>query len=160
MSLLAVLGGGESGVGAALLGIKKGYEVLVSDKGEIGQAQREVLSNNEIEWESGGHSVERLLNAELVVKSPGIPDEVEVVQRLLKAGVPVISEVEFASRFTDSRIVAITGSNGKTTTATLTHALLKSGGLDVTLAGNIGILTNPMLNGETIRLDGALRMPP
>ena len=160
MSLLAVLGGGESGVGAALLGIKKGYEVLVSDKGEIGQAQREVLSNNEIEWESGGHSVERLLNAKLVVKSPGIPDEVEVVQQLIKAGIPVISEVEFASRFTDSRIVAITGSNGKTTTATLTHALLKSGGLDVTLAGNIGILTNPMLNGETIRLDGALRMPP
>jgi UDP-N-acetylmuramoylalanine--D-glutamate ligase len=138
MSLLAVLGGGESGVGAALLGIKKGYQVLVSDKGEIGHAQREVLSNNEIEWESGGHSVERLLDAQLVVKSPGIPDEVEVVQRLVKAGVPVISEVEFASRFTDARFVAITGSNGKTTTATLTHALLKAGGLDVTLAGNIG----------------------
>ena len=132
-----ILGGGESGVGTALLGKAKGYDVFVSDKGKIKEKYRDVLLNNEIEFEDEQHTESKILNADIVMKSPGIPDKVALVKEIRAAGVKVASEIEFASNFTDATLVAITGSNGKTTTATLTHHLLKQT-LDVGLAGNIG----------------------
>ena len=135
---LAVLGGGESGVGAAVLGKHKGYEVFVSDFGQIPKKYKDVLLQHEIQWEEGGHSEVRLSNAELCVKSPGIPDTAPIVAYLRTLEIPIISEIEFGSWFTDATLIAITGSNGKTTTAMLTYHLLKEGGLDVGLAGNIG----------------------
>ena len=137
MKRLVILGGGESGVGTALLGKEKGYDVFVSDKGKIKEKYKQVLIHHEIEWEDEKHSEEKILNADVVMKSPGIPNKVEIVSRLIAANIPVISEIEFASRFTEATIVGITGSNGKTTTATLTHHLLKED-LNVGLAGNIG----------------------
>lgn len=137
MKRLVVLGGGESGVGTALLGKEKGYEVFVSDKGKIKEKYKEVLIHNEIEWEDQQHTEAKILNADVVMKSPGIPDKVPMVKALLEKGIPVISEIEFASQFTDATIIAITGSNGKTTTSMLTHHLLKQE-LNVGLAGNIG----------------------
>ena len=131
------MGGGESGVGTALLGKAKGYDVFVSDKGIIKQKYQDVLKNNEIDWEDQQHTENKILNADIVMKSPGIPSKVDLVQRLIAANVPVISEIEFASKFTEATIVGITGSNGKTTTASLTHHILKQE-LDVGLAGNIG----------------------
>ncbi len=131
------MGGGESGVGTALLGKAKGYDVFVSDKGIIKQKYQDVLKNNEIDWEDQQHTENKILNADVVMKSPGIPSKVDLVQRLIAANVPVISEIEFASKFTEATIVGITGSNGKTTTASLTHHILKQE-LDVGLAGNIG----------------------
>lgn len=137
MKRLVVLGGGESGVGTALLGKAKGYDVFVSDKGEIKEKYRDVLLNNEIEFEDEQHTESKILNADIVMKSPGIPDKVALVKQIRDAGIKVVSEIEFASSYTDATLVAITGSNGKTTTATLTHHLLKQE-LDVGLAGNIG----------------------
>jgi len=137
MKRLAVLGGGESGVGTALLGKAKGYEVFVSDKGEIKQRYKDVLLNNEIEFEDGIHTESKILNADVVMKSPGIPDKVALVKQIRENKIKVVSEIEFASNYTDATLVAITGSNGKTTTATLTQHLLKQE-LDVGLAGNIG----------------------
>ncbi|MBU2951238.1 UDP-N-acetylmuramoyl-L-alanine--D-glutamate ligase [Tamlana agarivorans] len=136
-SRLVVLGGGESGVGTALLGKAKGYDVFVSDKGKIKEKYKAVLVNNEIDWEDENHTVSKILNANIVMKSPGIPDKVDLVKQIRKAGITVVSEIEFASKYTDATIVGITGSNGKTTTATLTHYLLKDE-LNVGLAGNIG----------------------
>ena len=138
MERLVVLGGGESGVGTALLAKKEGYEVFVSDKGKIADKYKKVLINNEINWEEEKHTEELILNAGLVMKSPGIPEKVAIVQQLIAKGVKVISEIEFASEYTDSNIIGITGSNGKTTTATWTNFILKNGGLSVALAGNIG----------------------
>ncbi len=135
---LVILGGGESGVGAAVLGKKENYEVFLSDFGNINNKYKEVLLNHAIEWEEGGHNDPRIYEADLVVKSPGIPDNVPVVLMLKTKGVPIISEIEFGSLHTEARMVAITGSNGKTTTATLTFEILKEGGMDVALAGNIG----------------------
>ena len=137
MKRLVVLGGGESGIGTALLGKAKGYDVFVSDKGTIKQKYQDVLKNNEIDWEDQQHTESNILNADIVMKSPGIPSKVDLVQRLIAANVPVISEIEFASQFTEATIVGITGSNGKTTTASLIHHILKQE-LDVGLAGNIG----------------------
>jgi UDP-N-acetylmuramoylalanine--D-glutamate ligase len=134
---LVVLGGGESGVGTALLGKAKGYEVFVSDKGKIKDKYKEVLIHNEIEWEDEKHSEERILNADIVMKSPGIPDKAPLVKQIREQGILVVSEIEFAAKFTSAIIVGITGSNGKTTTATLTHHILKQE-LQVGLAGNIG----------------------
>ena len=134
---LVILGGGESGVGAALLGKAKAYEVFVSDKGKIKETYKQVLKHNEIEWEDEKHTESKILNADIVMKSPGIPDKVDLVMQIRKQGIPVVSEIEFASKFTDATIVGITGSNGKTTTATLTHHILKQE-LNVGLAGNIG----------------------
>ncbi len=131
------MGGGESGVGTALLGKAKGYEVFVSDRGKIKEKYKQVLINNEIEWEDETHTESKILNANLVMKSPGIPDKVLLVKQIRENGIQVVSEIEFASKFTDATLVAITGSNGKTTTATLTHHLLKQE-LSVGLAGNIG----------------------
>jgi UDP-N-acetylmuramoylalanine--D-glutamate ligase len=137
MKRLVILGGGESGVGTALLGKAKGYDVFVSDKGKIKGKYKDVLLNNEIEFEDEQHTESKILNADIVMKSPGIPDKVALVKEIRAAGIKVVSEIEFASNFTDATLVAITGSNGKTTTATLTHHLLKQT-LDVGLAGNIG----------------------
>lgn len=135
---LVVLGGGESGVGTAILGKKKGYEVFVSDYGEIKNNYKEVLILNQIPWEEKQHTEDLILNADVVMKSPGIPDKSNIVKQLKKNNVPIISEIEFASQFTDAVTVGITGSNGKTTTTMLTHHLLKQGGMNVGIAGNIG----------------------
>ncbi|MDO6595328.1 UDP-N-acetylmuramoyl-L-alanine--D-glutamate ligase [Oceanihabitans sp. 2_MG-2023] len=134
---LVILGGGESGVGTALLGKAKGYDVFVSDKGTIKEKYKEVLIHNEIEWEEQMHTESKILNANVVMKSPGIPEKIALIQQLIQKDVPVISEIEFASKYTNATIVGITGSNGKTTTATLTNHILKQE-LNVGLAGNIG----------------------
>ncbi len=138
MKRLVVLGGGESGVGTAILGKKEGFEVFVSDKGIIKEEYRKVLEHFEIDWEEQQHSEDKILNADLVMKSPGIPDKVPLVAKLKEVGVPIISEIEFASRYTKATIIGITGSNGKTTTTMLTNHILKEGGLNVGMAGNIG----------------------
>ncbi|AWA28843.1 UDP-N-acetylmuramoyl-L-alanine--D-glutamate ligase [Flavobacterium magnum] len=138
MKRLVILGGGESGVGTAILGRKKGYDVFVSDFGKIKENYKEVLTINEIAWEDEKHTEALVLNADVVMKSPGIPEKAPIVKKLVEKGVPVISEIEFAAPFTDATIIGITGSNGKTTTTMLTHHLLKSGGLNVGLGGNIG----------------------
>lgn len=134
---LVILGGGESGVGAALLGKAKGFDVFVSDKGDIKKKYKDVLIHNEIEWEDLQHTASKILNADLIMKSPGIPNKAVLVQQIIEAKIPIVSEIEFASKYTDATLVAITGSNGKTTTASLTHHILKQD-LDVGLAGNIG----------------------
>ena len=138
MEFLAVLGAGESGVGTAILGIQEGYKVFVSDFGGIKEKYKDVLEHFGINWEEHKHSEDILLKADLVMKSPGIPDTAPIVQKLSAKGIPVISEIEFAARFTDATIIGITGSNGKTTTTMLTYHLLKAGGLNVGMAGNIG----------------------
>ncbi len=135
--MIAVLGAGESGVGAALLAKQKGYDVFVSDLGVVKDSFKEELNDKGIDWEEGGHTEKKILAAELLIKSPGIP-ETKLVAKARANGVEVLSEIEFASRFTEGKIIAITGSNGKTTTATLIHHLLQGAGLDVALAGNIG----------------------
>jgi UDP-N-acetylmuramoylalanine--D-glutamate ligase len=135
---LVVLGGGESGVGTAILGKKKAYKVFVSDKGQLEAKYKKVLEHFEIEWEEGGHTEEEILNADLVMKSPGIPDKVPLVKKLVECSIPVISEIEFASRHSNATFIGITGSNGKTTTTMLTQHLLKGGGLNSGMAGNIG----------------------
>ena len=169
MKRLVILGAGESGVGTALLGQAKGFQVFVSDKGKIKDKYKEVLINNKIEWEEEQHTEAKILNADVVMKSPGIPEKVAIVKALLDKGVAVISEIEFASQFTDAAIVAITGSNGKTTTAMLTHHVLKQE-LDVGLAGNIGdsfakqILEhdfkNYVLEISSFQLDGCVDFKP
>jgi UDP-N-acetylmuramoylalanine--D-glutamate ligase len=135
---LVVLGGGESGVGTAILGKKKAYKVFVSDKGQLEAKYKKVLEHFEIEWEESGHTEEKILNADLVMKSPGIPDKVPLVKKLVECSIPVISEIEFASRHSNATFIGITGSNGKTTTTMLTQHLLKGGGLNSGMAGNIG----------------------
>jgi len=135
---LVVLGGGESGVGTAILGKKKGYDVFVSDFGKIKNNYKEVLALNKLAWEEERHTEELILNADVVMKSPGIPDKSPIIIKLKEKGIPVISEIEFATPFTTVETIGITGSNGKTTTTMLTHHLLKQGGLNYGLAGNIG----------------------
>ena len=138
MKRLVVLGGGESGVGTALLGKQKGFEVFVSDKGNIAKKYKEVLLHNSIDFEEKIHTENKIFNADVVMKSPGIPDKVKLIQELLLKGIKVISEIEFASEFTNATIVGITGSNGKTTTTMLAGHLLKKAGLNVGVGGNIG----------------------
>lgn len=138
MERLVILGGGESGVGTAILGKQKGFEVFVSDKGEIKDKYKDVLIHFGIDWEEGGHSEEKILNANLVMKSPGIPDTVPMVQKLVANKIPILSEIEFAARYTKATIIGITGSNGKTTTTMLVHHILKQAGYAVGMAGNIG----------------------
>ncbi len=138
MQRLVVLGGGESGVGTAILGKKEGYEVFVSDFGKIKQNYKDVLINNDIAWEEETHTEAKILNADVVMKSPGIPDKSPIVKKLHEKQIPVISEIEFAAPFTKAITIGITGSNGKTTTTMLTYHLLKAGGLNVGLGGNIG----------------------
>jgi len=135
---LVVLGGGESGVGTAILGKEKGYDVFVSDFGKIKDNYKEVLTSNGITWEEERHTEELILNADVVMKSPGIPEKAPIVKKLIEKGIPVISEIEFAAPFTKAITIGITGSNGKTTTTMLVYHLLKSAGLNVGLGGNIG----------------------
>ncbi|MBA9072807.1 UDP-N-acetylmuramoylalanine--D-glutamate ligase [Flavobacterium gossypii] len=135
---LVILGGGESGVGTAILGKKKGYDVFVSDFGKIKNNYKEVLGLHGIKWEEEKHTEDLILNADVVMKSPGIPDKSPIVKKLLERGIKVISEIEFAVQYTKAITVGITGSNGKTTTTMLTYHLLKQGGINVGLAGNIG----------------------
>lgn len=135
---LVVLGGGESGVGAAVLGLEKGMEVWLSDRGALKADHRADLVKYNVPFEEGKHSEDKILDADIVVKSPGIPDTVPLVMKLRERGVPVISEIEFAGAFTDAKMVCITGSNGKTTTTLLTYHILRKAGLDVGLAGNVG----------------------
>ncbi len=136
--ILVVLGAGESGVGTAILAKQKGFGVFVSDFGKIKQKYKDVLKHNEIEWEEGGHTKKRILSADLVMKSPGIPDKAPILISLKAKGIPVISEIEFASRYTDAQIIGITGSNGKTTTTAMTAYILKQAGINAVAAGNIG----------------------
>lgn len=135
---LVILGGGESGVGAALLGRKQGFEVFLSDKGKLKDEYRQKLIENSIEFEEGSHTEEKILNADLVVKSPGIPKKTDLILQLNSKDIPVVSEIEFASRYTEAKIIAITGSNGKTTTTSLVFHILMQAGLNVGLGGNIG----------------------
>ena len=135
---LVVLGAGESGTGAAILAKEKDYNVFVSDAGEIKLPYRALLEQHGVAWEDGGHSAEKILNADEVVKSPGIPLTAPLVVALQEQGTPVISEIEFAARYTDAKMICITGSNGKTTTTSLVYDILRRAGLNVGLAGNIG----------------------
>ena len=163
MKRLVVLGGGESGVGAALLGKEKEYNVFLSDAGKIAKKYIDVLRHNEIEWEEERHTESKILNADIVVKSPGIPDHIPLIQKLNTASVSVISEIEFAALFTSANIIGITGSNGKTTTTLMVHQILSHAGLDVAIGGNIGdsfakqVLnnnTNYVLELSSFQLDG------
>jgi UDP-N-acetylmuramoylalanine--D-glutamate ligase len=138
MKRLVILGGGESGVGTAILGKKKGYEVFVSDFGKIKENYKDVLNQYDIKWEDETHTEDLILNATVVMKSPGISDKAPIVKKLLEKGIPVISEIEFAAPYTSAKTIGITGSNGKTTTTMLVYHLLKTGGLNVGLGGNIG----------------------
>lgn len=138
MKKLVVLGAGESGVGAAILAQKKGMEVFVSDKSSIKDQYKKELDEYGIAWEEGSHTEEKILTADEVVKSPGVPDNAPMVAALRAKSIPVISEIEFAGRYSDAKMICITGSNGKTTTTMLIYHLLKEAGLNVGLAGNIG----------------------
>lgn len=138
MKRIVVLGAGESGTGAAVLAKQKGFDVFVTDKGPIKQKYKDVLSHHEIKWEEQQHTESLVLNADEVIKSPGIPGKAPLVQQLKKQGTPVISEIEFAARYTNAKMICITGSNGKTTTTTLVHHILKKAGLNVAMGGNVG----------------------
>ncbi len=136
--LIAILGAGESGVGAAYLAQQQGYDVFVSDFGAIADNYKQELQDWNIRFEENQHSEEDILKAVEVIKSPGIPDKAPIIKKIKEKNIPVISEIEFAGRYTDAKIVGITGSNGKTTTTSLTYHILKNAGLNVGLAGNIG----------------------
>ena len=135
---IVVLGAGESGAGAAYLAHKKGFEVFVSDHGKIADKHIELFDKNNIEWEEKVHTEEKILLADEVVKSPGIPENAGIIKKLKDRDVPVISEIEFAGRFTNARMICITGSNGKTTTTNMIWHMLKNAGLNVAMAGNVG----------------------
>ena len=135
---LVILGGGESGTGAAVLGKQKGWEVFPSDKSSLKEVYKKELDAKGIRWEEGQHTESEILSADCIIKSPGIPHKVPIVQQAKAKGIEIISEIEFASRYTDAKIIAITGSNGKTTTTTLVYHLLKEAGLSVAVGGNIG----------------------
>lgn len=135
---LVVLGGGESGVGAAILAKKKGMEVFLSDMGKIAPKYKQALDEANIPWEEGTHTESMILDADEVVKSPGIPPTTPLMQKIASKNIPVISEIELAGRYTDAKMVCITGSNGKTTTTMLTYHILKNAGVNVGLAGNVG----------------------
>ena len=138
MKRIVVLGAGESGAGAAVLARKQGFDVFVSDMGEIKPEYKQMLNDHGIRWEEKKHTEELILNANEVIKSPGIPDKAPIIQKLKAQHTPVISEIEFAGRYTDAKMICITGSNGKTTTTMLIYHILKNGGLNVGLAGNVG----------------------
>ena len=135
---IVVLGAGESGAGAAVLAKVKGFDVFVSDMSKIDDKYKELLNRYEIAWEEGAHTEALILNADEVVKSPGIPDKAPIIQALKRKAIPIISEIEFAGRYTQAKMICITGSNGKTTTTLLTYHILKDAGLNVGLAGNVG----------------------
>lgn len=169
MKRLVVLGGGESGVGTALLGKEKGFDVFVSDFGALKKVYKDVLKHNEIEWEEGKHTASKILNADVVMKSPGISEQVPIVKALLETGISVISEIEFAAQFTSADIIGITGSNGKTTTTMMTNHILNQAKFDVVMGGNIGdsfaglIHKDPdyfVLELSSFQLDGIINFRP
>lgn len=135
---VVILGGGESGVGAAILASDKGFDVFLSDMGALAEAYKETLQKEQIPFEEGQHTEELILNADLVIKSPGIPEKAPLIQQLRKTNIPVISEIEFAAQYTDATLVCITGSNGKSTTTMLTYDIFRHAGTNVGVAGNIG----------------------
>ncbi len=135
---IVILGAGESGAGAAVLAKKEGFEVFVSDLSGIKPKYKEILDAHNIRWEEGHHTESEILNADEIIKSPGIPDKAPIIKKLKAQGTPIISEIEFAGRYTDSTMICITGSNGKTTTTLLTHHILTQAGVDAGLAGNVG----------------------
>ena len=135
---IVILGGGESGIGTAILGKKEGFEVFVSDYGKIKKKYKQVLLHYEINWEEEAHSETEILSAGIVMKSPGIPENTPIVLKLNKKGIRIVSEIEFAATYTSSTLIGITGSNGKTTVATMIHKILKDAGNNAALAGNIG----------------------
>ncbi len=167
---ISILGAGESGLGAACLAQAKGLDVLVSDAGEIDAAARRLLVEKGIPFEAGHHTWDLIRRSDEVVKSPGIPDSAPLVVRLRESGIPVISDIELASRYTKARIIAITGSNGKTTTTRLTYHLLAAAGLSVSIGGNVGlsfarnVLDGPydihVLELSSFQLDGIVRFRP
>ena len=138
MKRIIILGAGESGAGAAVLAKKEGFDVFVSDMSKINDKYKKILDDHNIEWEEGHHTEEKILNASEIVKSPGIPKEAPMIKKVMEKGVHIISEIEFASRYTNSKMVCITGSNGKTTTTSLIYHIFKEAGYDAGLAGNIG----------------------
>ncbi|MBP8982705.1 MAG: UDP-N-acetylmuramoyl-L-alanine--D-glutamate ligase, partial [Bacteroidales bacterium] len=138
MKRIVVIGGAESGSGAAVLARKQGFDVFLTDNAPIPQRYRKLLEDNMIAFEEGQHSLELILNADEVIKSPGVPDKAPLIQTIKAKGIPIVSEIEFAGRYTKAKMICITGSNGKTTTTLLTYHILKNGGLNVGLAGNIG----------------------
>ncbi|NVO11389.1 MAG: UDP-N-acetylmuramoyl-L-alanine--D-glutamate ligase [Bacteroidales bacterium] len=138
MKRIVILGGGESGAGAAVLAQKKGFEVFLSDFGTIKPQYKELLNKYQISWEENKHSEDLILNADEIIKSPGIPDKAPIIYKIREAGIPIISEIEFAGRYTKAKKVCITGSNGKTTTTSLIFHMMQKAGLNVGLAGNIG----------------------
>ena len=138
MKRIVILGAGESGAGAAVLAKKEGFDVFVSDTSSIKDKYKKLLDDHQIEWEEGHHTEEKILNADEVIKSPGIPKEAPMVQKLMAQHTHIISEIEFAGRYTHAKMICITGSNGKTTTTSLIYHIFKSAGYDVGLAGNIG----------------------
>ena len=135
---IVILGAGESGTGAAILAKKEGFDVFVSDLSTIKPKYKEMLETRGIRWEEGQHTESDILNADEIIKSPGIPDKAPIIKKLKEQGTPIISEIEFAGRYTDAKMICITGSNGKTTTTLLTHHILTSAGIDAGLAGNVG----------------------
>ena len=138
MKKIVVLGGGESGVGAAVLAKVKGMNVWLSDFGKIAEKYKQRLNEYNIDWEEGGHTVEKIIDADEIIKSPGIPEDAPIILKAKSKSIPVISEIEFAGRYTNAKMVCITGSNGKTTTTMLTYHILKNAGMNVGLAGNVG----------------------
>ena len=169
MKKLVILGCGESGLGTALLAIEKGFKVFVSDSGPINDRYKQDLIKNRIDWEQGKHTESKICDADLVMKSPGISTNSLVVKQLLSKNIPVISEIEFAFKFTTSKLICITGSNGKTTTAMMTYNILKEAGFNAVLAGNIGksfastIELKPeyfVLELSSFQLDGIINFSP
>ena len=138
MKRIVVLGAGESGAGAAVLAKKEGFDVFVSDMSKINDKYKKVLDDHDIQWEEGHHTEELILNADEIIKSPGIPEKAPMIQKLMAQGTHIISEIEFAGRYTHSKMICITGSNGKTTTTSLIYHIFKAAGYDAGLAGNIG----------------------
>ncbi len=138
MNRIVILGGGESGIGSAVLAKVKGFDTFLSDNGAIPQKGKEILEKYDISYEEKGHTIDKILNANEIIKSPGIPDNIQIIQSIREKGIKIISEIEFAGRYDNSKKICITGSNGKTTTTSLIYYMLKNAGLNVGLGGNIG----------------------
>ena len=138
MKRIVILGAGESGAGAAVLAKKEGFDVFVSDMSKIADKYKKMLDDRQIEWEEGQHTEAKILNADEIIKSPGIPDTAPMIVKVKEKGIHIISEIEFAGRYTNSKMICITGSNGKTTTTSLIYHIFKEAGYDAGLAGNIG----------------------
>ena len=138
MKRIVILGAGESGAGAAVLAKKEGFDVFVSDMSAIKDKYKKLLDDHGVEWEEGHHTEEKILNADEIIKSPGIPKEAPMIRKCMEKNIHIISEIEFAGRYTHSKMVCITGSNGKTTTTSLIYHIFKNAGYDAGLAGNIG----------------------